>query len=165
MSEFELVEWYASETAKRRFGSICQAVNEQGAEVALLGSKETPLLLLKDADAIEVEPGEVTIAIDDAKANWSAVTAAALFYGTQFRIVGKKRERAVLCRHPENRHGALRYRRAKRRELNSVIQRLEAVLDELRGLCERLNVSADLIARRFRDVWRASQGVPGMTQH
>jgi hypothetical protein len=31
MAEFALEEWYAPDTAKRRFGSICQAANEQDA--------------------------------------------------------------------------------------------------------------------------------------
>lgn len=165
MPDFELAEWYPSEAAKRRFGSICQAINEQGAEVGLLGAEDRPLLLLEDADAVLMGPSDVTISIDEAKANWSAITAAALFFGTQFRIVGKKRERAVLRRHPQNRHDALKYRRSQRRELTGVIQRLEQVLDELRGLCERLDQSAEVISKRFRDVWRTSQGFPAMMQH
>ena len=165
MAEFELEEWYASDTAKRRFGSICQAINEQGAEIGILGSQVKPLLLLKDADAVDAAQGEVSISIDDAKANWSAVTAAALFFDTQFRIIGKKRERAVLMRHPRNRHDAFKYRRAKGRELTGVVQKLEQILDELRNTCERLDGSAEVISRRFREAWRTSIGLSPSAHH
>jgi hypothetical protein len=164
-TEFELEEWYPSDTAKRRFGSICQAINERGAEIGLLGSDEKPLLLLRDADAVDASPSEVTISIDEAKANWSAVTAAVLFFDTQFRIIGKKRERAVLMRHPRNRHDALKYRRAKGREMTGVIQKLEQILDELRNTCERLDASAEVISRRFREAWRTSTGFSPLAHH
>ena len=163
--DFELADWYPSDAAKRRFGSICQAVNEQGVEVGLLGSEEKPLLLLKDADSVDAVSSDVTISIDDAKANWPAITAAALFFDTQFRIVGKKRERAILVRHPRNRHDALKYRRAKGRELTGVTQKLEQILDELRNICERLDGSAELISRRFREAWRTSTGLSPTVHH
>lgn len=40
--------------------------------------------MLKDAGAVNADPNDITISIDDAKASWSAVTAAALFFDTQF---------------------------------------------------------------------------------
>lgn len=166
--EFALRDWYPSEDAKRRLGAICQAVNETGARTYLLGTAERPYLLLEDADAADESADEWGISIDDAKANWSAVTAAALFFGARFRIQGKKRPRAILSAHPENRHPALRYRRPRDRNLSRIVDRLNAITDDLGALFEGLANSADLIDRRFRDIWRGANGMPPLelrTQH
>lgn len=172
---FELAEWYSSETAKRRLGAICQAINEQGEKVALMGTEQRPLLLLEDADNSEPSQDEVEITIDEAKADWSSVIAAAMFMGTRFRIHGKKVQRAVLYRHPKNSHPALKYQRAQSLELKGIAQKLEDLLDEVRQLGRAIDLSSegpmgvlvsklerasDVFDRRFREVWRNSQNLP-----
>ncbi|HEY8162363.1 MAG TPA: hypothetical protein VIF34_08870 [Methylocystis sp.] len=116
-------------------------------------------MLLQDADGIEEVPGEIELSIEEIKADWSAVTAAVCLYGTTFRIVGKKVPRAVLRRHPVNRHSALKYRRSASSDLSGIAKQLEKLLDDLRSLSERLDMSGQLIDRRFKDIWRASQGL------
>lgn len=173
---FVLEAWYASEGAKRAFGRICQAVNEGGAKVTLLGTKAKPLLLLVDADDRPSDPDEVRITIDEAKANWSGVTTAAALSGTVFRIKGKQHDRAVLFRHPEGQHPAERYMRSNSQSVNRLAQKLEDLAKEIRKLGQkveraltfgekdfgevvtRLQTSADVIDRRFKEVWRAENG-------
>jgi hypothetical protein len=177
-NEFELDDWYASEAAKRRFGSICQAVNEQGTTVTLLGTEDEPLLVLANADEHPQRPDEIEITIDEAKADWPAVTTAAAL-GTRFRIRGKKVIRAVLFRAPKARHPAEKYLRASSVDVNRLAQQLEELAREVRKLGRKaarsmivhsdgdlsvlvanLRQSANLIDRRFRDLWRASDGLP-----
>lgn len=177
-NEFELNEWYASEPAKRRFGSICQAVNEQGKTVHLLGTEDEPLLVLADADEHPPWPDEIEITIDEAKADWPAVTTAAAL-GTRFRVRGKKVMRAVLFRAPKARHPAEKYLRSSSADVNRLAQQLEELAREVRKLgrkvarlltgdgdlspaVESLHQSADLINRRFREIWRISDGLPVM---
>ena len=148
---FVLDDWYASEDAKRRFGSVCQAVNEQSREVDLLGAEDRPLLSLLDAKLVPSAENEVEISIDEAKADWSAVTAAALFFGTVFRIRGKRIVRAVLRRHQFNRHGALKYRRP---QIEDLPQTVSLLLEELRGVSKHFDDTTTLIDRRFDEVWR-----------
>jgi hypothetical protein len=155
---FLLDDWYASDDAKRKFGSICQQVNEQGREIELLGSEERPLLTLVDAESVEQGENEIEISIDEAKADWSAVTAAALFYGTVFRIRGKNIIRAVLRRHKVNRHSAIhRYRRPQPEDL---LQTVEHLIEELRGVCKHFDSTTNIIDRRFKEVWREKNGLP-----
>jgi hypothetical protein len=176
MADFKLERWYPSEAAKRRFGSICQAVNEQSTTVRLLGTEEAPLLLLTDADKHPPQPGEIEITIDEAKADWSAVTTAAAIYGTRFRIKGRKRVRAVLYRHRVNRHPAEKYLRSSSADANQLAQQIEALAkevrklgvrlarpvmdDDLAGMVQRLGRAADFIERRFREIWRLADGLP-----
>lgn len=155
---FVLDDWYASEDAKRRFGSVCQAVNEQSREVDLLGAEDRPFLSLLDAELVPPAENEVEISIDEAKADWSAVIAAALFYGTVFRIRGKKIKRAVLRRHKVNRHGALKYRRP---QIEDLPQTVSLLLEELRGVSKHFDDTTTLIDRRFKEVWRQkNNGLP-----
>jgi hypothetical protein len=175
---FKLTNWYASETAKRSFGSICQAVNEKGATVHLLGSEDSPLLVLDDADNHEPRPDEIEISIDEAKADWSAVTTAAAL-GTRFRINGKKVVRAVLFRAHGARHPAEKYLRSSSADVNLLAQKLEDLANEVRKLVRMarrsqndrrgdesmlitasLQHSAELIDRRLRKLWRVSDGLP-----
>jgi hypothetical protein len=156
---FQLREWYSSDEVKRRLGSICQAVNEQGRTVGLLGSDRHPLIILENADDVEPIAGEEEVTIDEARADWSSITYAVLFLGTTFRIMGKKRARAVLRRHPENRHPALKYRAALPSDLGRVVTAIEKLLEELRGVCLRLESATDVIDRRFRETWRATHGL------
>ena len=176
---FELQSWYASEGAKRSFGGICQAVNEQGATVALLGTEDKPMLVLADADDHPDTADEIVMTIDEVKADWAAVTTAAAVYGTRFRIKGKKVTRAVLFRHPDARHPAERYLRSRSTDANALAQRLEALAKEVRVLgqqlkrlignpageiapiAEQLARSADVIDRRFKEAWRLSNGYAG----
>ena len=173
---FVLEAWYASEGAKRAFGRICQAVNEEGGKVTLLGTETKPLLLLVDADDRPSDPDEVHITIDEAKANWSGVTTAAALSGTVFRIKGKQHDRAVLCRHPDGQHPAERYMRSNSQSVNRLAQKLEDLAKEIRKIGQkveraltfgetdfgevvtRLHASADVIDRRFKEVWRAANG-------
>jgi hypothetical protein len=104
--------WYSSDEAKRRFGRICQLVNESSEDVGLLGTEKEPLLWLIDVDKFptnEVRQRLVEITIEEAQKNWSAVTAAAIFLGVCFLIKGKKLERAVLVQHETNKHKAFNY--------------------------------------------------------
>jgi hypothetical protein len=132
--ELPLQRWYASEGAKRSFGSICQRVNESGGSVDLLGTPERPLLVLGDADSIEPAPDEVLISIDEAKAEWPAVTTAASIFGTRFRVRGRKTMRAVLYRHPTNRHPAERYRRSQSVDMERIAAELERLANDVRRL-------------------------------
>lgn len=154
---FSLDDWYASDDAKRRFGSVCQQVNEQGREIGLLGSEERPLLTLAHAESVEQAENEIEVSIDEAKADWSAVIAAALFYGTVFRIRGKKITRAVLRRHKVNRHAAIQYRRPQPEDL---LQTVEHLIEELRGVCKHFDSTTNIIDRRFKEVWREKNGLP-----
>jgi hypothetical protein len=175
--QFELDEWYPSEAAKRRFGSICQAVNEQGETVHLLGTEDAPLLVLADADNHPPRPDEIEITIEEAKADWPAVTTAAAL-GTRFRVRGKKLVRAVLFRAPKARHPAEKYLRSSSADVNRLAQQLEDLAkevrklaykvarslsacrdDELSPIAESLRHSAELIDRRFRELWRVSDGL------
>lgn len=148
---FDLAEFYASEDAKRAFGGICLAVNVQGKQVALLGAAHKPLAMLSPAAAIPASQFEVSISIDDAKANWSSVTAAVLFFGTAFRISGTNFDHAVLQRHAINRHPAHRYRRP---QLEDIPQNLDLLIDDMREMTDRFSKTTSLIDRRFREVWR-----------
>lgn len=175
---FTLESWYASEGAKRSFGRICQAVNEQGGAIALLGTEEKPMLVLADADDHPEIADEIAMTIEEVRADWPAVTSAALL-GTQFRIRGKKVMRAVLFRHPEARHPAERYLRSRCSDANALAQRLETLAKEVRMLgqqlkrfmenpaaefapiADRLARSAEVIDRRFKEAWRLSNGYGG----
>jgi hypothetical protein len=111
-SDLAFSRWYSSDEAKRRFGWICQAVNENAETIGLLGSENEPLLWLIDVDKFptnEVRQRLVEITIEEAQKNWSAVTSAALFLGVCFLIKGKKVERAVLVQHETNKHKAFKY--------------------------------------------------------
>jgi hypothetical protein len=149
---FELQDWYSSEDAKRRFGSICQAVNEEGREIELLGIEDRPLLSLVDASRVPKEKNEVEISIDEAKVDWSAVTAAALFFGTVFRIRGKRVVRAVLRRHPINRHSALKYRRP---QIEDMGQTLSTFIEDFARVSKHFDETTELIQKRFKEVWRS----------
>jgi hypothetical protein len=83
-------KWYAGGVARRNFGGICQLVCVKSEEIGLLGSREQPLLILEDAKFVARSKDEIEISVAEAKANWSAITAAALFYGASFRIMGNK---------------------------------------------------------------------------
>lgn len=174
VEKFELDEWYQGESAKRNFGRICQAVNEEGAKIGILGSENAPHLFLTDIDGIKDREGAITITIEEAKADWSSVTHAAMLYGTRFIIRGKKVERALLFRNDENPHPATRYRQAQSDQTAKIIRKLEETLNEIKKLgrirtfekdelgtllagFERVN---ELMERRFRDLWRVSQGYP-----
>ena len=176
---FELADWYPSEAAKRSFGRICQAVNEEGETITLMGTQQAPLLMLQDADECPELLGDVKLTIDEAKADWPAVTTAALVYGTRFRIQGKKVARAVLYRDPKARHPAEKYHRAASVDANRVAATLESLAaevrkfghklakfvpnyaaGEMRSVIERLEKSASIIDRRFAQLWRVSNGLP-----
>jgi hypothetical protein len=129
-----LQSWYASEGAKRSFGSLCRQVDESGDSVSLLGTPDRPLLILGDADSIEPAPDEILVSIDEAKAEWSAVTTAATIYGTRFRVRGRTTMRAVLYRHPTNRHPAERYLRSQSVDAERIASDLERLASEVRTL-------------------------------
>jgi hypothetical protein len=102
----ELGDWLASEDVKRRLGAICTAVNEGGGKIFFHGSPDRPTIVLEDSDGVASSPDESELSIDDARANWSTIVAAVLFYGARFRIRGKRVKRAIIYRHPTNRHAA-----------------------------------------------------------
>lgn len=172
--DFELEEWYQGESAKRNFGRICQAVNEEGAEIGILGSESAPHLFLVDIDKIKDRADAVMITIEEAKADWSSVTHAAMLYGTKFIIHGKKVERAFLYRNDKSPHPALKYRLPQSDQTAKIIRKLEETLNEIKKLgrirtyerdelgkllagFERVNEVMEL---RFKDLWRVSQGYP-----
>lgn len=176
-SKFELQDWYSGEAAKRSFGRICQAVNEESKSTNLLGSKQSPLLILDDASWEDSLEGEVVLAIDEAKSDWSAVINAAML-GTRFRIKGRKVDRAVLYRLPDVKHPAEKYLRSPSAGVNRIALQLEDLANEIRKLpnamkrvfleldlgdfskiIESLGRSSDLIDRRFRELWRVSEGL------
>ena len=143
-----LQDWYSSEEAKRKFGRICQAVNEESREIELGGSVDRPLLSLVDTSLVPTEKNEVEISIIEATADWSSVTAAALFYGTVFRIRGKRVVRAILRRHRINRHGAHKY---WRREIEDMSQTLSTFIEDFERVSKRLDKTNDLIQKHFRE--------------
>lgn len=171
---FELVDWYSGDAAKRSFGRICQAVNEEGEKIGILGTEGRPYLFLEDIDAVDETAEDVTISIEEAKADWSAVTHAAMLYGTRFVINGKKKPRAILYRNGEEMHPALKYRRGQSPQASFIASKLEDLLKEVRKLgrmrlyekhellaiASRFEGAAELIERRFREVWRSANGMP-----
>lgn len=172
--EFELNEWYQGESAKRNFGRICQAVNEEGTKIGILGSENAPHLYLVDIDKVKDTADAIVITIEEAKADWSSVTHAAMLYGTKFIIHGKKVERAFLYRNEKSPHPALKYRQAQSDQTAKIIRKLEQTLneikklsrirtterDELRNLLGSFERVNEVMERRFKDLWRVSQGYP-----
>ncbi len=141
--EFFRRGWFASDEAKRNFGGLCQMVNELRREVGLLGREAEPLLMLVDARSVEPAEQEIEISIEKAKADWPAVTGAALLYGSTFRIRGKKLMRAVLRRHEVNRHPATKYYRPQAEDMQTV-----ELVQELRGLARRFDSIAAVLDSR-----------------
>jgi hypothetical protein len=136
-ADLGLQTWYASETAKRAFGSICQKVDQAHGAVFLAGMPTEPLLVLSAASKFAPHAGEVILSVDEAKAEWSAVTTACSIYGTQFRIRGRKVMRAILTRHPTNRHPAERYFRSSSTEAEAIAASLERLALRVRKFGER----------------------------
>ncbi len=143
--EFLRKGWFASDEAKRNFGGLCQMVNERRREVGLLGREAEPLLTLVDARSVEPAEHEIEISIEKAKADWPAVTGAALLYGSTFRIRGQKVLRAVLRRHEVNRHPATKYYRPPAEDMRTV-----ELVQELRGLARRFDSIAAVLDRRAK---------------
>jgi hypothetical protein len=141
--EFFRKGWFASDEAKRNFGGLCQMVNVRRREVGLLGSEAKPLLTLVDARSVESTEQEIEISIEKAKADWPAVTGAALLYGSTFRIRGKALMRAVLRRHEVNRHPAMKYYKPPSDDMPTV-----ELVQELRGLARRFDSIAAVLDRR-----------------
>jgi len=153
--EFFRKGWFASDEAKRNFGGLCQMVNVRRREVGLLGSEAKPLLTLVDARSVEPTEQDIEISIEKAKADWPAVTGAALLYGSTFRIRGKKLMRAVLRRHEVNRHPAMRYYRPQADDMQTA-----ELIQELRGLARRFDSLAAVLDRRAK----AGELAPTMKQ-
>jgi hypothetical protein len=143
--EFLRRYWFASDEAKRNFGSLCLMVNERGREVGLLGREAEPLLTLVDARSVEPAEHEIEISIEKAKADWPAVTGAALLYGSTFRIRGQKVVRAVLRRHEVNRHPATNYYKPPEEDMQTV-----ELVEELRSLARRFDSIAAVLDRRTK---------------
>ena len=101
-----------------------------------------------DASLVPTEKNEVEISIIEAQTDWPSVTAAALLYGTVFRIRGKQIVRAVLRRHRINRHGALKYRRP---QIEDISQTLSTFIEEFERLSKLFNETTDVIQKRFRE--------------
>ena len=170
---FELEDWYSSDAAKRSFGRICQAVNEEGEKIGLLGTKDSPYLYLEDIDDADLESDDIIISIEEAKADWSAVTYAAMLTGARFQIQGKKHPRALLYRNDDVPHPALKYRKAQSPHMSSIAAKLEDILKEvqklgresaqerrdLNAVASRLEDVAEIIMRRFQEAWRTSNGL------
>ena len=173
-----LQAWYSSDEAKRSLGFICQAVNELGETVNLLGSPEEPQLQMIDIDLYDGEYDEIST-VDEVRANWTAVTLAAAIMGTRFRIDGRKRPRAALISNPSFPHPALRFKRPQSPETRALAERLEEVLNEIRrldnrigmpwtsseasdlaALADRMETSADVMMRNYRRDWRDASGYP-----
>lgn len=153
--KFTLQGWYASEDAKRSFGPICQAVNETGKNVTLSGSPDKPLLVLANFDESPPSKSEVEISIDDARANWSSITYAAMMFDVRFRIRGKKKLRAVMTRHPINRHSACKYASAMPGEMSGTIIGLAAEVRQLSERIELLSGKIEVTSRHYRELYRA----------
>jgi hypothetical protein len=186
-----LKPWYSSEEAKRSLGSICKACNVKGKKTYILGTSSKPLAIIEDADEHQDDTGDVVKTLDEARADWSAIIDAVLLYGTKFRISNNNGvDRAVLFRHPDNRHPAVRYQRSANADVEKLAQKLEALTAEVRKLGSglkrlassdwqravlgiqtlpaivgQLGQSAELIDRRFREAWRLSDGLPIQPPH
>ncbi|RWA81305.1 hypothetical protein [Mesorhizobium sp.] len=171
---FELQAWYSSDQAKRSFGAICQSVNREGEKIGLLGSRDRPYLFLQDIDDADLADDDIEITIEEARADWPAVTYAAMLLGSRFQIHGKKRPRALLFRNENEPHAGLKYRKPQTPHMAVIATKLEEILKEIQklgrvrlgekremsSLVTRFETAAELIERRFRDVWRTSQGLP-----
>jgi hypothetical protein len=131
--------WYPSDEAKRGFGTLCQQAYDQG-EVGLFGREDAPLLILVDARSVERAAHEIDISIDEAKANWPAVTLAAMLYGSVFRVHANRAARAILRRHESNRHPAPRYYR--RPATDYLAQSIDALRDDLHEGIRRVEAAA-----------------------
>lgn len=89
-------QWYASEEAKRSLGTLCRAVQEKCNHVGLLGSEAYPLVWLSPANQIARAENEVSLTIEMARADWSAVMDAVVYFRVQFRIGSLAQDVAVL---------------------------------------------------------------------
>lgn len=147
---FQLESWYSSDEAKRSFGIICHAVNVQNTTVDIMGTEDTPFAKLVPADTETKTQFEFRISTEDAKANWTTVSSAVIFFGSEFRIHGKH-EHAILKRNSENRHPAFRYRNA---QIEDIPQNIMTLRDDLHELSQKISRNADLIDRRFKEIWR-----------
>jgi hypothetical protein len=134
-----LQRWYASEFAKRAFGNLCSAVDEQKIAVLVGGTQLEPLLVLSAADMVPPCKGEIILTIEVAKADWSSVTLACSIYGTQFRIRGIKAMRAVLTRHPTHRHPAERYFRSSSPDAEDIATELMRLAFRVRKFDKELD--------------------------
>lgn len=188
---YVLKPWYSSEEAKRSLGSICKTCNVKGKKTHILGTSSKPLAIIEDADEHQDDTSDIIKTLDEARADWSAIIDAVLLYGTRFRIsnnVGV--DRAVLFRHPDNRHSAVRYQRSAKADVEKLAQKLESLTAEVRKLgsglkritssdwqravlglqtlpaiAGQLGQSAALIDRRFCEAWRLSDGLPTKPPH
>lgn len=138
-SEFTLKPWYSSEDVKRSLGRICQAVNERDKKIHLSGLEEKPYMVMENIDKNESFHTDMEITIENLKADWSAVTLAVIFLDFRVRIRGKSKLRAVLYRHPENRHPAFQYTHKSpsdplKESLESIDIRLNSLENIARGL-------------------------------
>lgn len=157
-SPIQIDTWFSGEIAKRNFGALCKRVNSKKIEISLLGSEEQPLLILSNTKDVNQLHDETEISLDEAKANWSAVTAAALFFGTVFLVTLNKQKCAYLRRHNTNRHLAIvRYQRHSEDKL---LKTAEIILDDMNSVCAKLDKSVTLMDSHFRKLWRESNGMP-----
>jgi hypothetical protein len=125
--------------------------------VGVLGTREKPLLLLEDFEIAGARSRDVVLSIEAARSAWTEITLAAMFYNTRFRILGRTTPRAILSRHPRNRHPASKYRGSSS---ISVRKKLDGRLEQMMEAMDRLDDKLGVIDRHFREVWRKSNGLP-----
>jgi hypothetical protein len=148
--EFTLKPWYSSEDAKRSLGRICQAVNERDKKIYLSGLEEKPYMVMDNIDKNVGFHADMEITIENLKADWSSVMAAIIFLNLRVRIRGKSKLRAVLYRHPENRHPAFQYaHKSPSDPLKEILESIDTRLDSL-----------EKTASYFKDEWRAKKNLP-----
>ena len=159
-----LARWYSGDDARAKLGPLSRAINEQGETVGVLGTREEPLILIEDYDMAGARSRDVVLSIEAARSAWTEITLAAIFYNTRFRILVRTTPRAVLSRHPKNRHPASKYRGSSsisvRKKLDSRLEQMMEVMDRFDEKLERFEEKLGVIDRHFREVWRHSNGLP-----
>jgi hypothetical protein len=145
-----LKPWYSSEEAKRSLGRICQLVNERDKKIYISGFEEKPYVVMDNIDKDVDFHTDMEITIENLKADWSVVMSAIIFFDLKVRVRGKSKLRAVLYRHPENRHPVFQYTH-------------KDPSDPLKEMLENINTRLDSLektASYFKNEWRVKKNLP-----
>ena len=99
---------YKLDEAKRKLGTLARAVRGNPRRAGIGGGDE-PCLFLQDLASFKLQGDAVKLTVEEAKADWHAVTHAAMLYGTRFVITVLGESAAILYRNDYEKHPALKY--------------------------------------------------------